>query len=103
MSEVESLSPSDRRSSSHFRPGGLPGNLDFTVANKFKINWLQILCCRVVSIGSLRTWLFFWLISLVGLLWATFLLAQGVWFWVSVWLVLAIVGTNILVLLMRFS
>jgi len=57
---------------------------------------------QVVPIGSLRTWLFFWLISLVGLLWSTFLLAQGIWFWVSVWLVLAIVGTNILVMLMRF-
>jgi len=57
----------------------------------------------VVSISSLRTWIFFWLISLVGLLWATFLLARGVWFWVSVWLVLAIVGSNMLVMLMRFN
>jgi hypothetical protein len=56
---------------------------------------------RVVPIESVRPWLFFWLISLVGLLWATFLLAQGIWFWVSVWLVLAIVGSNILVMLMR--
>jgi len=46
--------------------------------------------------------LFFWLISLVGLLWSTFLIAEGVWFWVSVWLVLAIVGSNILVLILRF-
>jgi len=53
-------------------------------------------------LSSLRTLLFFWLISLVGLLWATFLLAQGVWFWVSVWLVLAIVGSNLLILLLRF-
>jgi len=57
----------------------------------------------VVPTGSLRTWLFFWLISLVGLLWSTFLLAQGVWFWVSVWLVLAIVGSNVLVMVMRLS
>jgi hypothetical protein len=56
----------------------------------------------VVAISSLRTLLFFWLISLVGLLWATFLLAQGTWFWVSAWLVLAIVGSNMLVLLLRF-
>jgi hypothetical protein len=55
----------------------------------------------VVFLVSLRTWLSFWLISLVGLLWANFLIAQGVWFWVSVWLVLAIVGSNILVMLMR--
>jgi hypothetical protein len=53
-------------------------------------------------VKSLRTLLFFWLISLVGLLWATFLLAEGVWFWVSVWLVLAIVGSNLLVLILRF-
>ncbi|HVP25926.1 MAG TPA: hypothetical protein VMS81_08085 [Methanomicrobiales archaeon] len=56
----------------------------------------------MVAISSLRTLLFFWLISLVGLLWATFLLAQGTWFWVSAWLVLAIVGSNMLVLLLRF-
>jgi hypothetical protein len=65
--------------------------------------WALILFYGVVTIGSLRTWLFFWLISLVGLLWATFLLAQGIWFWVSVWLVLAIVGSNLLVMIMRFS
>jgi hypothetical protein len=65
--------------------------------------WTRILFCRVVPISDLRTWLFFWLISLVGLLWATFLLAQGVWFWVSAWLVLAIVGSNILVMLMKFN
>jgi len=81
----------------------MPGNPDFTEANKFKIDGLSILSSGVVPIGSLRTWLFFWLISLVGLLWATFLLAEGVWFWVSVWLVLAIVGSNVLVMLMRFS
>ena len=72
---------------------------------KFKIlalTFLSVSNRQVVYIGSLRTWLFFWLISLVGLLWATFLLAQGIWFWVSVWLVLAIVGSNILVMLMRF-
>lgn len=56
----------------------------------------------MVSIRSLRMMLFFWLNSLVGLLWATFLIAEGVWFWVSLWLVLAIVGSNILVLILRF-
>jgi hypothetical protein len=55
-----------------------------------------------VPVRSLRTLLFFWLISLVGLLWATFLLGEGVWFWVSLWLVLAIVGSNLLVLILRF-
>lgn len=56
----------------------------------------------LISVRSLRTLLFFWLISLSGLLWATFLLAEGVWFWVSLWIVLAIVGSNILVLILRF-
>jgi len=64
--------------------------------------WVLYPIPGVTSLSSLRTLLFFWLISLVGLLWATFLLAEGVWFWVSVWLVLAIVGSNFLVLLLRF-
>ncbi len=50
----------------------------------------------------IRNWLLFYLISLVGLLWATFLMAAGGWFWVSVWTVLAVVGTNIIILLLRF-
>jgi len=58
---------------------------------------------RVVPIGTLRPWIFLWLISSAGLLWSTFLLAHGGWLWVSVWLVLAILGSNILVILMRFS
>jgi Flp pilus assembly protein TadB len=57
---------------------------------------------RQRSGSRLRTWIFFYLICLVGLLWATFLVATGIWFWVSVWIVLAIVGTNIIVLVLRF-
>jgi len=53
-------------------------------------------------VSSLRTLLFFWLISLVGLLWATFLLAEGLSLWVSLWIVLTIVGSNVLVLFLRF-
>ncbi|HMA04973.1 MAG TPA: hypothetical protein VKO45_03515 [Methanomicrobiales archaeon] len=68
----------------------------------FKTDPLQFLEAAVISIGSLRTWLFMWLISLTGLLWATFLLAQGVWLWVSAWLIIAIVGSNLLVMLLRF-
>jgi hypothetical protein len=52
--------------------------------------------------SRIRNWLLFYLISLVGLLWATFLMASGGWFWVSIWTVLAVVGTNIIILLLRF-
>ncbi len=52
--------------------------------------------------GTLRTLTFLWLISLTGLLWAVFLLAQGGWLWMSIWIVISIVGSNILVLIMRF-
>jgi hypothetical protein len=56
----------------------------------------------VVILISLRTWLFYWLIGLVGFLWAAFLLADETWFWVSVWLILAVAGTNLLGFVMRF-
>jgi hypothetical protein len=69
---------------------------------QLQYEWVIYLIPGFVSMRSLRTLLFFWLISLVGLLWSTFLLAEGVWFWVSLWLVLAIVGSNILVLILRF-
>ncbi|MDD1644850.1 MAG: hypothetical protein LUP93_00810 [Methanomicrobiales archaeon] len=52
--------------------------------------------------ARIRNWILFYLISLVGLLWATFLMASGGWFWVSIWTVLAVVGTNIIILLLRF-
>jgi uncharacterized protein (DUF983 family) len=56
-----------------------------------------------MGLGSrLRTLIFFYLICLVGLLWITFLLATGIWFWVSVWIDITIVGSNILVLVLRF-
>ena len=52
--------------------------------------------------ARIRNWILFYLISLVGLLWATFLMASGGWFWVSIWMVLAVVGTNIIILFLRF-
>ncbi|MBS1194539.1 MAG: hypothetical protein LUO99_04785 [Methanomicrobiales archaeon] len=52
--------------------------------------------------ARIRNWILFYLISLVGLLWATFLMASGGWFWVSIWTVLAVVGTNIIILFLRF-
>ncbi len=47
-----------------------------------------------MEIPELRTWIMFYLISFVGLLWAAFLSAQGVMLWVSLFLVIVIVGIN---------
>ena len=43
---------------------------------------------------GLRTWIVFYLISFVVLLWAAFLSAQGAMLWVSLLLVLIIIGIN---------
>ncbi|MFA5348645.1 MAG: hypothetical protein WC294_10950 [Methanoregula sp.] len=47
-----------------------------------------------MEIPELRTWIMFYLISFVGLLWAAFLSVQGVMLWVSLFLVIVIVGIN---------
>jgi Na+/H+ antiporter NhaB len=47
-----------------------------------------------MELPGLRTWIIFYLLSFVVLLWAAFLSAQGVMFWVSLLLVIAIVGVN---------
>jgi len=47
-----------------------------------------------MELPELRTWIMFYLISFVGLLWATFLSVQGVMLWVSLFLVIVIVGIN---------
>jgi uncharacterized BrkB/YihY/UPF0761 family membrane protein len=47
-----------------------------------------------MELPSLRTWIVFYLISFVVLLWAAFLSAQGVMLWVSLLLVIIIVGLN---------
>ena len=47
-----------------------------------------------MELPGLQTWIIFYLISFVVLLWAAFLSAQGVMFWVSLLLVIAIVGVN---------
>lgn len=41
-----------------------------------------------------QTWIIFYLISFVVLLWAAFLTATGVMLWVSLFLVIIIVGIN---------
>ena len=47
-----------------------------------------------MELPELRTWIIFYLISFVGLLWAVFLSVQGVMLWVSLFLVIIIVGIN---------
>ncbi|DAC71873.1 MAG TPA: hypothetical protein DSN98_08100 [Thermoplasmata archaeon] len=47
-----------------------------------------------MDLPNIRTWIMFYLISFVGLLWATFLSVQGVMLWVSLFLVIVIVGIN---------
>jgi len=47
-----------------------------------------------MEIPELRTWIMFYLISFVGLLWAAFLSVQGIMLWVSLFLVIVIVGIN---------
>ena len=47
-----------------------------------------------MEIPELRTWIMLYLISFVGLLWATFLSVQGVMIWVSLFLVIAIIGIH---------
>jgi Na+/H+ antiporter NhaB len=47
-----------------------------------------------MELPGIRTWIIFYLISFVVLLWAAFLSAQGVMFWVSLLLVVIIVAIN---------
>jgi len=52
-----------------------------------------------MELPGLRTWVVFYLISFVVLLWAAFLSAQGVMLWVSLLLVILIVGVNFVTVL----
>jgi uncharacterized BrkB/YihY/UPF0761 family membrane protein len=52
-----------------------------------------------MELPGLRMWIIFYLISFVVLLWAAFLSAQGVMLWVSLLLVIIIVGVNFITVL----
>nr|WP_319375470.1 hypothetical protein [uncultured Methanoregula sp.] len=52
-----------------------------------------------MELPSLRTWILFYLLSFVVLLWAAFLSSQGVMLWVSLLLVLVIIGVNFMTVL----
>ncbi len=45
-----------------------------------------------------RPWIFFFLICFVAMLWATFLLAQGVMLWVGVMLIIIVLGFNFILI-----
>ncbi|MEN6396610.1 MAG: hypothetical protein ABFC78_09020 [Methanoregula sp.] len=47
-----------------------------------------------MEIPGLRTWLIFYLISFVVLLWAAFLTVNGSMLWVSLMLVILVIGAN---------
>ena len=47
-----------------------------------------------MELPGLQTWIIFYLISFVVLLWAAFLSSQGIMLWVSLMLVIVIVGVN---------
>ncbi|MDO9325537.1 MAG: hypothetical protein Q7T80_11345 [Methanoregula sp.] len=47
-----------------------------------------------MELPGIQTWIVFYLISFVVLLWAAFLSAQGIMLWVSLMLVIIIVGIN---------
>jgi len=47
-----------------------------------------------MELPELRTWIMFYLISFVGLLWATFLSVTGMMLWVSLFLVIVIIGMH---------
>ena len=54
-----------------------------------------------MELPGLRTWTVFYLISFVVLLWAAFLSAQGIMLWVSLMLVIVIIGVNFYVVLIQ--
>ena len=48
-----------------------------------------------MEIPGLRTWIIYYLISFVVLLWAVFLSVNGVMLWVSLMLVIVVTGVNL--------
>ena len=54
------------------------------------ISFFSFTCCT-----KFRTWIFFYLIVLTAILWATFLLMQGAMIWVSALLFIVAGGTTV--------
>ncbi len=51
-----------------------------------------------MDVLNVRTWIFFYLICFVALLWAVFLLAQGVMLWIGLMLVIIVLGFNFILI-----
>ncbi|MFZ0006476.1 MAG: hypothetical protein WAK45_11445 [Methanoregula sp.] len=47
-----------------------------------------------MEIPGIRTWVIFYLISFVVLLWSAFLTVNGIMLWVSLMLVIIVIGVN---------
>ena len=47
-----------------------------------------------MDIFTLKTWLIFYLLSFAALLWALFLSTSGTMLWISLFLVIVVVGVN---------
>lgn len=56
-----------------------------------------------MELPGIQTWIVFYLISFVVLLWAAFLSAQGMMLWVSLMLVIVIVGVNFYVVFVQIK
>ncbi|HXX56097.1 MAG TPA: hypothetical protein VEI81_08370, partial [Methanoregula sp.] len=52
-----------------------------------------------MELPGMQTWIVFYLISFVMLLWAAFLSASGTMLWVSLFLVIIIIGVNFVTVL----
>ncbi len=58
---------------------------------------------NTMDIMKRRTWIFFFLICFVAMLWATFLLTQGVMLWVGLTLVIVVLGFNFILISAEIS
>ncbi|WP_304839044.1 hypothetical protein [Methanocalculus sp.] len=56
-----------------------------------------------MEIPMLRTWVIFYLISFVVLLFALFLSSQGIMLWVSLFLVIILIGVNLFTLYIEIN
>ncbi len=53
---------------------------------------------KPMDIMKRRTWIFFFLICFVAMLWATFLLTQGVMLWIGLTLIIVVLGFNFILI-----
>jgi hypothetical protein len=83
------------RRSGTLQPTTITG--DHAVVNPY-LFYLAMIMLNM-DLPGLRTWVVFYLISFVVLLWAAFLSSQGVMLWVSLLLVILIIGINFVTVL----